>query len=96
MAKYGEKAKEKVGAAMHERKAGTLDAPGLVAQGEGQRFLSSERTSLAGCGSNYLSRSCPAFSSRLLTPPAIMPRTPGNSIRIVTAASSTLTTPEMV
>ena len=24
MAKYGEKAKEKVGAAMHERKAGTL------------------------------------------------------------------------
>jgi len=44
----------------------------------------------------FVNSSCPAFSSRPLRPLAIMPSTPGNSTLMLTAASSTVTAPEMV
>ena len=44
----------------------------------------------------FVSSNCPTFCSRPLTPLAIMPRTPGSSMSIITAESCTLTTPETV
>jgi hypothetical protein len=44
----------------------------------------------------FSSSSWPTFCSRPLRPLATMPRTPGRSISIVTAASSTQMTPETV